>query len=444
VLAVALFLGGGPVPGNPWPGSLVQLASLPLLVIAISTLSKGLPSARVRLGVLLLCAVVAVPLLQLVPLPPILWTALPGRSSIAAIYAEAGIATPWLPVSLDPAATWRTVLTLIPGVAVFLSALTLDRRARRRAVLILIAFGFFSVILGLSQVARAAPNAVGLFANRNHFAALLYCALPFTAAWAVGSAADRRPQLIASLALCLVVFVSLLVGIGVARSRAGLLISMVVVVGCLGLAGIIKGEGGARRARMIVSVAVVAGLLLVLQFALLRILPRLEEAIGDDARWQFATTSLRAALQYLPFGSGIGTFPEVYASHQLPGEIANYRVNHAHNDYLELWLEAGLLAPALIAAFLVWFAWVAFRMWNGSRDGRATTLDGAIAGAAAIVIGALMLHSVVDYPLRATTINVVFAFACALLLPAPESGESRKGSGRRRSSGRPHRRRERA
>jgi hypothetical protein len=180
------------------------------------------------------------------------------------MYSEAGLPTPWLPISLAPAATWRSVLTLVAGAATFLATVVLDRRARRRVTLMLIVFAFFSVVLGLAQAARGGDS-YALFSNRNHFAALLYCALPFAAAWAVGSAADRRPQLMVSLALCLVVFISLLIGIGVTTSRAGLLISILSVLACFGLAGTIKGEAGPRRVRMIVAAAGIVGVLLVVR-----------------------------------------------------------------------------------------------------------------------------------------------------------------------------------
>lgn len=428
VLLVALFLGGGPLP-SAWPGAIVQLASLPLLLLAILRLEPPLQPVA-RYAIVLTVAIVAVPLFQLIPFPPALWSSLPGRTPIAELYRDAGTALPWLPVSLDPGATWRTILTMIAGLAVFIATLTLERRDRRRATLVLLGFSLFSVLYGLSQTARG-DQFYALFANRNHLASLLFCALPFAAAWAIGSAADRRPQLLVSLAICLGAFLILLVGIGVARSRAGLLISMLTVVACFALAGKAR-EEGPRRIRMIVYIAAGIGMLLVAQFALLRIVPRLEESIGDNARWQFARTSFRAAMQYLPFGSGIGTFPKVYPGHQRLEEIDAFRVNHAHNDYAELWVEGGLLSLAVFAAFLAWLGWAGFRMWRVTGESHVSALDAGIARSGPIVIGALLLHSIVDYPLRTTAISVVFAFACGLLVPPPDLAAPRRKRIRRR------------
>ena len=52
----------------------------------------------------------------------------------------------------------------------------------------------------------------------------------------------------------------------------------------------------------------------------------------------------------------MGTFVPVYAMFEKPENIlANTYVNRAHNDFLELWLESGLLGLALMAVFAVWF-----------------------------------------------------------------------------------------
>ena len=62
-------------------------------------------------------AVVLVPLGQLVPLPPELWTALPSREAAAEAFQLVGRELPWMPVSLSPRATWLSALSLLPPVA---------------------------------------------------------------------------------------------------------------------------------------------------------------------------------------------------------------------------------------------------------------------------------------------------------------------------------------
>ena len=40
-------------------------------------------------------------------------------------------------------------------------------------------------------------------------------------------------------------------------------------------------------------------------------------------------------------------------------------INHAHNDYLELWLETGWLAPPILAAFFLWLGRASLKAWLG-------------------------------------------------------------------------------
>ena len=95
-------------------------------------------------------------------------------------------------------------------------------------------------------------------------------------------------------------------------------------------------------------------------------------------------------------------------------------VNHAHNDWLELWLTGGAPAIVLAVGFLAWLAASTFRLWSSGQP-EAPVLDLALAQAASIVIVLLLLHSVVDYPLRTAALSVLFAMACAYLIPRAQN-----------------------
>ena len=152
VVFVALCFGGGGRAGQ-WSNVLPQLAALPLLVAATLKLVPARLQGLNRWAMILLGSMIALPLVQLIPLPPSLWSALPGRSIISASYRAAGLSLPWLPLSLDPAATWRSLLTLLPPVAVFLAVLALERPARRGIVALMLVVAAASVLLELLQMA---------------------------------------------------------------------------------------------------------------------------------------------------------------------------------------------------------------------------------------------------------------------------------------------------
>lgn len=438
VLLLALVLGGGTRQGL-WSDAIVQLASLPLLAISLVAVLSAEQRGQARVVLLILGAVALLPLLQLIPLPPGTWTAFPGRTELAAAYGEAEMSVPWLGISLSPPATWRSALSLIPPAAVFLAVLLLERRSRQALTLALIAFGFVSVLLGLMQIAQGPQSAlrfhsvtnpaeaVGFFANRNHFAALLYVILPFTAAWAIGLAGDRRPEIMVGVALCLLVFASLLLGLGIARSRAGLLLAMLASVGSLALTWTGSVPLVSRRGKRFLFVGSLVGAVLVLQFASIGILQRLEADLADDLRWELSRESLNIAAKFQPLGTGIGTFEPIYRMHEDVDRLRTVYANRAHNDYAELLVEAGWAAGALVIVFLGWLVVESVRVWRRPRMEKISVVDLSIERAAMITLVLICLHSIVDYPLRTTALSTLFAFSCALMI-RPLTRQSDKAS----------------
>ena len=190
-----LFGGAG---GYGWSDAIVQLAALPLLAWALFKLTPSLLGRDGQWAIVLLCAIIAWPLLQLIPMPPSVWSGLPGRGEIASAYEAAGMTLPWLPISLYPTATWLGLLSLVPATAVFLAMLSLERHSRRVLILVIFIVIFASAVLDMLQIMGGEESplrfyavtnpgrAVGFFANSNHNAAFLYSAIPFVTAYAIG------------------------------------------------------------------------------------------------------------------------------------------------------------------------------------------------------------------------------------------------------------------
>src|SRR5262245_21543973 len=83
LLVTCLTLGGGTSAGF-LSDVVLQFVAVPVLLVCLWRLWDLAASARHARWELLFCvAVVLVPLLQLVPLPPQLWTALPHRQLLA-------------------------------------------------------------------------------------------------------------------------------------------------------------------------------------------------------------------------------------------------------------------------------------------------------------------------------------------------------------------------
>jgi O-antigen ligase len=429
VVLLALLLGGGTQQGF-WSDAAIQLASLPLLALVL--LSPNLMRVP-RAPVILLCLLIALPLAQIIPLPPTLWTALPGREEVARGYSAASLSLPWLPISLAPNITWRSVFSLLPAVAVFLAILRLSNRSRRILVVMMLAVTFLSVLLDLFQMMGGQSSAlrfyaitnvdraVGFFANSNHNAAFLYCAIPFAAAWGIGLRRQPGRALLVVLLLGTV-----MVGLALAQSRTGLILSVIAGLSCIALV-MCNGSGMPRRRLLIVVVGGnVIALLIAFQFGFVSLAKRMQDAdIMGDLRWPVASVTLKAAQANLPFGTGFGTFVPVYQTVEPRTLLLERYLNRAHNDWLELGLEGGVLSIAGLLVFLAWFGRLSFQVWRPGQRG-ADALDTGLARAGSIIVILLMLHSIVDYPLRTTALMVVFALGCALLISPKRTSDGRE------------------
>ena len=410
--------------------AMVELAALPLLAIAGLQLQKwaGWRKHRLILGVT--AGLVAVPLVQLLPLPPAVWTALPGREQLSLALSLTGLPAGWSSLSLTPDRTWQSFLALIPPVAMFLAALIAPYELRRQLIYLAIGAAVVSILIGVLQISGSGvfylwPDAYGsgvggLFANRNHHATLLLTILPFAAAFA--GASLRRSSSEGQTALWLwASFLGLVVvAIGVIQSRAG-----VTLIGpslALSLLAAWIASGRRHPGPAFFGLAAVVGLAIaaVGLFALTPILNRFDTETPGEGRFENWPVVAEAAQSYLPVGSGVGSFDPVYRSVEPLDRLDPTYFNQAHNEYLEIWLETGWMGIGLIIVFLVWWGRRSWACWRAPPS-----RESDLQRAASIAILMVLLHSVVDYPLRTETIAVLFALFAAILEGAGQPTEPR-------------------
>jgi O-antigen ligase len=437
VLVSSIILGGGTRAGFLSDAAL-QLLAVPLLVISLWHLIDAGVAQPLRVPLLLLCAFVVLVLAQTAPLPPYVWTRLPERQELALTFQLLGRDPPWLPLSVTPQATWLSAVSLIVPSSVFLATAQLGLTHRRRLSLCVLVASMVGAVVGLMQMAEGPASmlrlfritnpddAVGFFANRNHFSALLYSTILFATAWAMYGASSLSPRYrrasaamlfpVAGLsAIVLLSATQLLTG-----SRAGLVLSAAALAGTLVVAA--RSPGGPVRpmtAGLLLGATALAGLLAA-DFALPRIADRLTRDPLMDARIDILRTSVEAARLYMPFGTGLGTFVPAYARLERPENALPEYINRAHNDYVELAIETGLPGLAILAAALCWLAARAVKVWR-TPSPPVRAIDAALARAASIVLVLLAAHSLVDYPLRTAALSALFAFACGLIVDPPRT-----------------------
>ncbi|HWV83441.1 MAG TPA: O-antigen ligase family protein [Hyphomicrobiaceae bacterium] len=444
-----LMLGGGTRAGF-FSDVALQMLAVPLLLWAAWRLIELPPDAgrkQGRIAILVCLLAAAIPLVQLVPMPPALWTALPGRADFVSALEAAGLEPGWRPISVSPRGTWLSAIALLPPAAVLLCAAQLGYAERRRIAIVLLAFGMVAAALGLLQVAQGtasplrfyaftnATETVGFFANRNHHAALLYVLVPIAAAMSIaavirtqaaGSIRSRRasPHLIVAM-LGLAALVVLVAAQAITRSRAGIGLTLVALLGSLAMtyAGRFSGVSpssktpdntATRTGRRLLIAAFGLAVLMATQLAFHRVQTRFASGPLEDGRVLLVRTTIEGARAFMPFGSGMGTFVPVYKAFERPVDDWGAFINRAHNDYLELWLEAGLIGIVAMIVALGWIAAACVRVWRSGLPG-AGQRDSLLACAATLVLFLLLMHSMVDYPLRTTALMAVFAFAAALV-----------------------------
>jgi O-antigen ligase len=416
---------GGASRENPLRLAVVELCALPLVALAVRRAMSGKVGRTDAAGfaLALLAMIIAVPLLQLIPLPPGVWTAAPGQAARAEALRLARLPTPWLPLSLSPGDTARAVLALIPPAAMLVATLRLDASERRRLAWLWIVLAVAGLALGLAQVAApgggpAYPyrttnvgSLVGLFANRNHEAGFLLALLPFAAALAM-SAGPGEPRRTgprgrdgAPWMAWLFILVSI-VALGVIRSRAGLILAAPATLAAISVAW--RGRDWRVGGRPMAAIAAAIGpaALAVALFGLDPILVRFDGHAPAEFRFEAWPQVIAAARSFLPLGSGLGSFDRVFEAVEPLSLVGPTYFNHAHNDFLELWLETGWVGAAILALFLAWFIPAAWRAWRSGVP---------LAQAASAAVMLLMAQSVVDYPLRTETLAILFAFCCGVL-----------------------------
>jgi len=213
--------------------------------------------------------------------------------------------------------------------------------------------------------------------------------------------------------------VVLLAGEAIASSRVGLSLTIVALFGAFAL-GFSDRRGWVTPRKLLFFASALAGLF-ALQFALYRIMERFALDPLEDARVPFARNTIKAALAYMPLGSGLGTFVPVYATFERPEDtIANNYANHAHNDVLELWLNTGIVGLILLGFFVIWLANRSVEIWRRAPAG-ANEIDWSLMRAATVAIALLIAHSFFDYPLRTGAMMAIMAFSSALLIEPPVS-----------------------
>lgn len=431
-----LLLFGGASRADVVSLPIVRLASIAMIAVALFQLRPNEWRAAGAPGLFAL-AVFLIIAAQLVPLPPGLWAALPGRSFYAEAMAGVGVGDVWRPLSLTPDLTLNALLAMLPVAAAVIGLALLHHSFDRLLVPMLLAGILVSGLVGLLQMGGGGPYfytitnpgaAVGFFSNRNHLAVLIALAFPLLACWVRLRHPDAGFRRIRTwLALCMAAasFPILLT----TGSRTGLVVG---ALGALLAVAILAGReqrsrrdgAGFRWRNLLILIPLAVGALgsaatvfLSRDLAFSRLLGSSE----GEQRVSQLPTYFEMAREYFPFGSGFGSFDAVYRQFELHQNLTIEYLNHAHNDLLQVVIEGGAPALLLLALFLAWYLKRCWSLWRH----RIRSEQDLLGRTGSVMIFMLLLSSLVDYPLRTPLLAVVFTLACWWMVPRRDGGDAR-------------------
>jgi O-antigen ligase len=413
------WFGGGATVDVTATDEWLQLLALPVLALALIPLVLDPPRARLTHAALLaaLC-VMLVPVLQLLSVPAGLWAMPTAREVLTEEMGAAGALVPgrW---SMNPEATLRSLLAMLPALACFLGVVALGPGRLQRLPPILLALVLANLGFGLVQAGLpdASPLRLypgvgsgfgGVLVNGNHQGtALVVGTLLALGLWAQarqrvrnGQAArlrDRAWPLAAAVCLA---------AIPLSGSRAAMVIGLVAAA----LTAVASGLLPLRKLRTSPRAAAGAGLALALvvlgMFSAWR---WVEVDALEESRQAMARETVAIAQRHVPLGSGVGTFVDVFAQEASPDFRMGEYVNHAHNEYAQWWLEGGLAALlAVVLAFAV-IGWAGVLL---ARRGRSHP----VAAASWLALLAVLAHSLVDFPLRTISVMSLSATLAGLTI----------------------------
>ncbi|WP_339760446.1 O-antigen ligase family protein [uncultured Hoeflea sp.] len=391
VIFCCMTLGGGTMRGQP-ADSLLLIA---IITAATCTMVRLWSRPGFRPGqllfVLLLCAGIA----QIIPVPASLVQAfrpqifVPGSSGLGGM-------DQWSTISLSASRTISALATALCAIYLFLAMHKIGRDAAVSLIPFylagllvncLVVFLNYSCGGGCNIVSLLGHDAAsGLFENQNHLSALFCASIPLVA-YVISSYRRRY----CSILLMLFLLIALL-AIG---SEAGILLGLAVLVLALVPALWRTRTGTILAVGLTLTVAVYG------YGAFVRI--GAEEGGATLERRDFVFTSLRAISANWRLGTGYGTFDLIYPHYEMLEDVYSAYVNHAHNDFLEIVLEGGVIGALLVLLYL------AVLLCHLLKQG-----DKPLQQLSFLSICVLLAHSTVDYPLRTMAILVPFAFFNAL------------------------------
>lgn len=356
-------------------------------------------------------------------------------------------------LTMDAYATRFFLIHLSVYVVFFAACLTFintERRLKKTTVMIIVfgaAMAFFGIMQRLANPEgiyglRGTPQAIpfGPFVNQHHFASFMVMTSGVALALLFSKRAARNTKVLLAFAVVVmgmaVVFTS---------SRGGVL-GFISVLAFVMMLNFFSGrwteekarkEPGNETQRKIVLVAAAGSLVLVILGSVLLLggNESLFRGIGatqiqdgvSNGRAHFWSIALKIFLEHPILGAGLEAFGVAFTKHDTWNGL--FRVEQAHNEYLQTLADAGVAGFACVAAFIYLLFKKGLKTIASARGFRRDAAIGALAGCFGILI-----HSFFDFPLRTPSNAFFFLMLCTIATVPVQSAHSNHSKRRHRST----------
>ncbi len=407
-----------------WSSSIIGIFLLTLFVIWLIVLCKTeianvysikeIDSNNIKL-IVSLCAIPIYAFIQILPMPvQILKIISPKAYELYTFYSVTE--RNFLPISLHPYRTLSNMIQIVYGVTVFMPFyfLVRNRLSIERTIKIFSLFGFILAFFALIQMATwngkiywvrevTSGTPFGPFVNRNHYAGFIDMLILPTIGIAFTRQRKEKQVLFGFFAVIMVVSVFM------SLSRAGI-ISFIISFAVFSLFIIYKKFRYNKKVAIAIFLSVIVSYLIYLGVD-----PVIERFYHTDLtreeRFTLWADTYKGFKDFILTGSGLGTFLNVFPLYSSKPSTIIY--DHAHNDYIEFLIEAGIIGVILIFTFSYYYIKHAIKgIWKGDL--------GIIRISLVSSIISILIHSIFDFNLHITSNILLLSYTMAIFLASSE------------------------
>ena len=430
----------------PWAIAVAEVWLLALLALCLLQLGSSSkqslpPSMKSALPVVVLFALYLLWLWLQTVMFPIAWVELLSPYA-AAIHMMADPSAEYATLSIAPYATGQKVMEAIflTGLYVLLIYLVDSRKKVKWLIFTLLITGLAEMLYGTmmvlsgieqsffiskSELLSHIGSATGTFHSRNSFAAYLEITLALGIGYMLSLLARERSAgnwkhrgrqwielLLGPKMRLRLLLILLCLGLVMSHSRGG----NIAFFASLGIAGVLFLIFARKKPRATVifltSLIILDIVLIGSWVGLSKVMTRLEQtSVQTEIRDDIYRASVPAIQDYFITGAGAGSYKQLMSGYK--GDSLQFfgkEISYAFNDAIQTIVETGVIGFILLASIVLYSLLIAIQILRRHRS----SLNHGLAFASLMGISAIVMHSMVDYPMQMLATSSMFMVLLAL------------------------------